>query len=106
MKYYIITTFVCFWLVLVIIMGVLFTRSVYHNQEMSVKILESYTFSTGFDNENPFESKTIDTVVVLGVTDEYCKWVLKKHYPNRQDLFFTGELKFFKHCARSITKKQ
>lgn len=70
------------------------TNLVLRNQNESVNIGDVYLYSQEWDTENPFQKIEVDTVLVIGIKDDYVAW-----YPNYRDTSFylSGKLKIFKH---------
>ena len=67
------------------------------SQNKSVNIGDVYLYSHDWDTEDPFEKIEVDTVLVVGIKDDYIAW-----YPNYRDssFYLSGKLKYFKHSIK------
>lgn len=66
------------------------------NQEVEIKVGDSYLHSLDYDNEDPFEEVNIDTVKVVSIKQGYVQWEYKDGFR------LSGKLKYFKHRVRII----
>ena len=73
------------------------------NQDMKVSVGDVYLHSYEWGKKNPFKRIRVDTIEVLGVNSEFIKW---KFIGDRDDLYLTGYLKYFKEYARPLDYKR